>query len=177
MMQHCEICQCMYVIPAAATETSPAELLMGHRLRICLDKVHPHIAEEMKQKQRGQQGSIYIKTMGQEPKWVPDTIVEVTGPLSYKLITNDGVEINKVACGPVTAQGMSYPKKTGEVRGRQELQPPSPVEEAEFSGFAPSVPTLRGQTSSSQCWSDTDESSEAKPLACTRSAREPSKPS
>ncbi|KAJ8889255.1 hypothetical protein PR048_008753 [Dryococelus australis] len=95
-----------HVTPAAATGTSPAELLMGHRLRICLDRVHPDLAEEMKQKQEynrvpvaslrfSPEDIVYTKNIGRGPKWVPAIIVEVSGPLSYKVIANDGVRMKR----------------------------------------------------------------------------------
>ncbi|KAJ8896734.1 hypothetical protein PR048_002079 [Dryococelus australis] len=42
-----------HVMALAATGTSPAELLMGRRLITWLDRVHPDLAEEMKQKPEG----------------------------------------------------------------------------------------------------------------------------
>ncbi|KAJ8884828.1 hypothetical protein PR048_011024 [Dryococelus australis] len=104
--------------------------------------------------------------MGRGLKWVQAIIVEVSGPLSYKVITNDGVRMkqhvssqegsietpaatgNYVAIVPNAVEGedQSMRDTRGDMRGRQELRPPSPVEEAEFRGFAPSVPTISGQT-------------------------------
>ncbi|KAJ8868904.1 hypothetical protein PR048_030445 [Dryococelus australis] len=129
------------------------------------------------------QDLVYAKKMGRRSKWVLTIIIEMSGPLSYKVTTNVG-SADKVACGSATANAsphaveegkdQSTQDSMGEVRGSQELRPPSPVEEAEFRGFAPSLPTHRGQTSSSQCLSG--KSSEAKSLASTRPTRESSKP-
>ncbi|KAJ8886022.1 hypothetical protein PR048_012228 [Dryococelus australis] len=80
-----------HVTRAAATGTSPAELRTGCRLRTCLDTVHPDLAEEMKQKQ----GANRVPVALRRPKWVPAIIVEVSVPISYKVITNDGVQMKR----------------------------------------------------------------------------------
>ncbi|KAJ8871581.1 hypothetical protein PR048_027907 [Dryococelus australis] len=57
-----------------------------------------------------------------------------------------------IALNAVEGEGQST-QDTGERKTSYDHL--SPVEEAEFRGFAPSVPTLRGQTSTSQFLSGT----------------------
>lgn len=80
-----------HTTPCQATNRSPAEMLMGRRLRTVLDRLHPHYAPRKpldsksttKAFQVGDQ--IYARNYGGHPLWIPDQVVEVTGPCSYKL--------------------------------------------------------------------------------------------
>ena len=57
--------------------------------------------------------SVYVRNFGRGEKWIPGQIVESTGPVSYKIKTNDGVLMRRhadhvkvtypdVQCEPVT---------------------------------------------------------------------------
>ncbi|KAM7281410.1 uncharacterized protein ISCGN_005791, partial [Ixodes scapularis] len=92
-----------HILPHSTTGKSPAELLMGRRLRTALDRLHPDLQAEMVDKQeeqalRGRQGvrefeprePVFIRYYLAGPKWLPGIITEITGPVSYKVRTIDG---------------------------------------------------------------------------------------
>ncbi|XP_042147460.1 uncharacterized protein K02A2.6-like [Ixodes scapularis] len=92
-----------HILPHSTTGKSPAELLMGRRLRTALDRLHPDLQAEMVDKQeeqalRGRQGvrefeprePVFIRNYLAGPKWLPGIITEITGPVSYKVRTIDG---------------------------------------------------------------------------------------
>lgn len=93
-----------HATPSATTGASPAELLMGRRLKTCLDRLHPDFAESMSHKQEERQDisfananlrvfapfdNVYVRGFGKYAKWVPATVIEVTGPVSYRVETED----------------------------------------------------------------------------------------
>ncbi|GBM29413.1 Uncharacterized protein K02A2.6 [Araneus ventricosus] len=97
-----------HITPSAATGFSPAELLMKRRLRTVLDLLHPDLVEDRKRKneelldQRLSKGQIrsfspndavYIKNHSSGPTGIPETVIEKTGPLSYKNVTPDGKSV------------------------------------------------------------------------------------
>ena len=84
--------------PQSTTGISPAELLLGRRPRSRLDLLKPHLADRVEARQRKQQQThdatardrrfqvgdkVYSKHFGQGQRWVPGTIAEVTGPVSF----------------------------------------------------------------------------------------------
>ncbi|XP_042148783.1 uncharacterized protein K02A2.6-like, partial [Ixodes scapularis] len=92
-----------HILPHSTTGKSPAELLMGRRLRTALDRLHPDLQAEMVDKQeeqalRGRQGvrefeprePVFIRNYLAGPKWLSGIITEITGPVSYKVRTIDG---------------------------------------------------------------------------------------
>ncbi|XP_042150746.1 uncharacterized protein K02A2.6-like [Ixodes scapularis] len=92
-----------HILPHSTTGKSPAELLMGRRIRTALDRLHPDLQAEMVDKQeeqalRGRQGvrefeprePVFIRNYLAGPKWLPGIITEITGPVSYKVRTIDG---------------------------------------------------------------------------------------
>ncbi|GBN52888.1 Transposon Tf2-11 polyprotein [Araneus ventricosus] len=97
-----------HITPSAATGFSPAELLMKRRLRTVLDLLHPDLVEDRKRKneelldQRLSKGqlrsfspndAVNIKNHSSGPTWIPGTVIEKTGPLSYKNVTPDGKSV------------------------------------------------------------------------------------
>lgn len=97
LQQHCT--------PSLVTGFSPAELLMGRRLRTVLDKLHPDLTAERKFKQEQDacksnefrstrsfdvKDPVFVRNYGKGLKWSPATIVKPTGPVSYKALTTDG---------------------------------------------------------------------------------------
>lgn len=90
-----------HVTPHSLTEKSPAEILMGRRLTTLLDKVYPDFTKEMVSKQEAniqrkpartfqENDHVFARSYTPGEKWTPSTIVEATGPLSYKVATPDG---------------------------------------------------------------------------------------
>ena len=91
------------ITPQCTTGISPAELLMGRRLRCQLDLVHPDTAKKILQRQDKQITSnaklrsfevgdkVFVRNFPGTKKWVPGTIVKKTGPLSYHIKSTDGI--------------------------------------------------------------------------------------
>ena len=92
--------------PHSTTGQSPAEMLMGRRLRSALDLLHPDTARVMRQQLRQKAGHDNTKParsflLGERvyahdfrdrsPKWIPGEISKITGPLSYEVKTLFGV--------------------------------------------------------------------------------------
>ena len=90
-------------LPHTTTGRSPAEMLMGRRLRTQLDSVHPDTASKVSEKQQKQKDYhdkhcasrsfesgdlVYISTRSKD--WIDGVIVDKTGPVSYTLELPDG---------------------------------------------------------------------------------------
>ncbi|XP_056589597.1 uncharacterized protein K02A2.6-like [Triplophysa dalaica] len=88
------------ITPQTTTGLSPAEMLMGRKLRCTLDKIHPDFTSKMEGKQQVQKEHhdqhvrsryfevgdiVYTRNFGYGPKWVPGVIQDITGPVSYKV--------------------------------------------------------------------------------------------
>ncbi|GBN22730.1 hypothetical protein AVEN_68062-1 [Araneus ventricosus] len=97
-----------HITPSAATGFSPVELLTKRRLGTVLDLLYPDLVEDRKRKneelldQRLSKGqlrsfslndAVYIKNHSSGPTLIPRTVIEKTGPLSYKNITPNGKSI------------------------------------------------------------------------------------
>ena len=90
------------ITPQSTTGTSPAELLLGRRLRSRLDLVRPNTAERVEQKQQDQHDQkarsrrfqlrdyVFVKNFGAGSRWLPGEIVEVIGPVSFQVLLEDG---------------------------------------------------------------------------------------
>ncbi len=91
------------ILPQTTTGLSPAELLMGRRLRTHLDLLHPDSASlKATNNQYKMVGSgksprvfkegdrLFAKAFQGPQQWIPVTVKAVCGPLSYRLITSDG---------------------------------------------------------------------------------------
>ncbi|XP_046565949.1 uncharacterized protein K02A2.6-like [Haliotis rubra] len=92
--------------PHSTTKEAPAVLLIGRRLRSRLDLLKPNIAmtvAEAQEKQIQERGAGKVRTDTFEPnqpvlarnyregaKWVPGTVVDKSGPVSYKVQVNPG---------------------------------------------------------------------------------------
>ncbi|XP_060539010.1 uncharacterized protein K02A2.6-like [Pantherophis guttatus] len=85
-----------HVTPCPSTNRSPAELLMGRRLRTDLDRLHPAYSPEKPPDSTSRHrsfsvgDSVYAQNFGGEPKWLPGTIEQNTGPYSYQIRLPDG---------------------------------------------------------------------------------------
>ncbi|KAI7806716.1 hypothetical protein IRJ41_010699 [Triplophysa rosa] len=88
------------ITPQTTTGLSPAEMMMGRKLRCTLDKIHPDFTSKMEGKQQVQKeyhdqrvrsryfevgDMVYTRNFGYGPKWVPGVIQDITGPVSYKV--------------------------------------------------------------------------------------------
>ncbi len=93
------------ITPQSTTGVSPAELLMGRRLRSHLDLIRPNSAALVEEKQQRQKeahdrtashrdfvegDAVYARNFGRGEKWVPGRIVKRTGPLSFTIQLEQG---------------------------------------------------------------------------------------
>lgn len=96
------------VTPHTTTGLSPAQLLMGRRLRTPLDLLHPdsvspkaqtrllQAAADTRTPRRFKEGdTVYAKGFNRQDQWIPAVITKVSGPLSYHLRTTTGVDIRR----------------------------------------------------------------------------------
>ena len=96
--------------PQSTTGVSPAELLLGRQPRTKFDLLRPNAAERVESKQLQQKenhdGSardrgfhigdpVYAKNFGQGQRWWPGIVVEVTGPVSYRVSLESGHVIRR----------------------------------------------------------------------------------
>ena len=89
--------------PQSTTGVSPAELLQGRKIRTKLDMLKPNLNDYVEQKQPQQKNChdsnrtsdysigerVYARGFGTGPKWLPATIEEITGPVSYLVRLED----------------------------------------------------------------------------------------
>ena len=93
------------VTPHTTTGLSPAELLLGRKLRCTLDSIHPDLSRKVMKKQEQQTkdhnkkakgrwfktgDSVLTQNFSLGPKWIPGIIESVTAPVSYKVMLGDG---------------------------------------------------------------------------------------
>ena len=93
------------ITPHFTTGTSPSQLLFGRQIRSRLDTVKPSLEKRVrsrisKQKEdhdrtakerilvEGQK--VYAKNFRGKPRWLPGTIIQVSGPLSFRVELLDG---------------------------------------------------------------------------------------
>lgn len=88
------------ITPQSTTGLSPAEMMMGRKLRCTLDKIHPDFTSKIELKQQVQKEQhdqhakaryfevgdmVYTRNFGYGPKWVQGVIQDIIGPVSYKV--------------------------------------------------------------------------------------------
>ena len=84
--------------PHTTTGVTPAELLMGWRLRTHLDLIHPDLMTKVQRKQKRQaqdrnkrsqdcevqpKVSIFVKDLPSRSSWIPGIVLDKRGPRSY----------------------------------------------------------------------------------------------
>ncbi|XP_060537701.1 uncharacterized protein K02A2.6-like, partial [Pantherophis guttatus] len=85
-----------HITPHATTHKSPAELLMGRRLRSPLDRLHPQYSPEVTAtasrplRAFSKGDSIFALNFHGSPKWLKGKIDSTTGPRSYTVELEDG---------------------------------------------------------------------------------------
>ncbi|CAI5769343.1 XP_034959040.1uncharacterized protein K02A2.6-like [Podarcis lilfordi] len=85
-----------HITPHAATGWSPAELLMGRRLRSPLEQLHPDFAVAEPPGCANAPWSflprnrVFARNFVGDIPWVPATVVGVTGPRSYQVALENG---------------------------------------------------------------------------------------
>ena len=88
------------ITPHCATEMAPAELLIGRKLRTTLDLIHPDLSHKVTSKLHSNTESkktlrmfkvgdkVFARNYHGTPTWVPAEVIQVTGPVSYKVKTS-----------------------------------------------------------------------------------------
>ncbi|XP_064469269.1 uncharacterized protein K02A2.6-like [Ornithodoros turicata] len=97
-----------HVTPCTTTGRSPAELLMNRRLRTLLDRLNPDLTEQkkdsddeinekthLKLRSFQPQDLVFVRNYGRGPNWIPATVIEATGPVSYRTRTQDGAVLRR----------------------------------------------------------------------------------
>lgn len=85
-----------HITPSTITQKSPAELLMGRRLRSRLDQLHPDYNPDTQltpptPKREFKIGDlVFAHNYAGQPAWVKATVTAITGPKSYKVELEDG---------------------------------------------------------------------------------------
>ena len=89
----------------SSTGVSPAKLLLGRCPWTCLDLLKLNLADKVENKQLQQKvdhdraaqsrsfkedEAVYTRNFGPGQKWLPGTIVPTTGPVSYRVLLEDG---------------------------------------------------------------------------------------
>jgi len=92
--------------PHSTTGLSPAELFLKRPLKTRLDLLHPSVETNVMQSQADQKvshdarsklrvfeigDSVWVKNLRGEPNWLQGTILEKTGPVSYRVSVNDQI--------------------------------------------------------------------------------------
>uniref|UniRef100_A0A224YY41 RNA-directed DNA polymerase n=1 Tax=Rhipicephalus zambeziensis TaxID=60191 RepID=A0A224YY41_9ACAR len=93
-----------HVTPCTSTGRSPAELLFNRRPKTLLDRLHPDRMRDDQGQTICTEGeprparsfafgdAVYVRNYAPGPRWVPGSVAEVVGPLSYRVHTPDGQE-------------------------------------------------------------------------------------
>ena len=92
--------------PQTTTGTSPAaELLLGQKLRTRMDLLRPNAVDRVEKKQQQQKAqhdrrakprvfnvgdAVFVRNSGAGCRWLPGQIVEKTGPVSFRVLLEDG---------------------------------------------------------------------------------------
>lgn len=94
--------------PSTTTGKTPAELLMNRRLRTLLDTIHPENLQHRKTENQIQNNStqntrqtnvgqkvMYRNYSNAGARWLPGSVINKSGPASYRIETEDGTVINR----------------------------------------------------------------------------------
>ena len=96
--------------PQTTTGQSPAELLLGRRIKSRLDLLHPNVKSKVAQSLQRQKlnhdkftkarvfgvdDKVFVKNHQGTPTWLEGIVTEITGPISYKVKLNDGSIIRR----------------------------------------------------------------------------------
>lgn len=87
-----------HTTPCQLTNKTPAELLMGRRLRTALDRIHPQhypskpIDSVSRRPPFRLQDPVYARNYGGQPLWLPGIIAGIAGPRSYRVDMGQGRE-------------------------------------------------------------------------------------
>ncbi len=101
------------ITPQSTIGLSPAELLLGRKLRCTLDKIHPDFTGKMETKQQNQKvyhdqhvksryfqigDPVYTRNFGYGPNLVHGVIQDITGPVSYTVTLGNAQIVRRLPC-------------------------------------------------------------------------------
>ena len=93
------------ITPQSTTGISPAELLLGRRPHTRLDLLRPNTARRVEERQQAQKrkhdlrartrsfkegDTVFVKNFGSGCQWLPGKILDVSGPVSFRVQLEDG---------------------------------------------------------------------------------------
>lgn len=85
-----------HATPRPTTNMSPAELLMGRKIRTTLDRLYPdYTPERSLESSRQLRGfaldtAVYTRNCTSQPLWVRGRVINIACPCSYKIELDDG---------------------------------------------------------------------------------------
>ena len=127
--------------PHTTTGLSPSELLIGRRIRSVFDLLRPNETVQQRvwknqQKQKFNHDPksprfvelvpndpVRVRNYSHGPKWIPATVEAKTGPVSYKVTTNDGIEMRRHQDQIWTSKPLSPEKANSEADTPQPSSP------------------------------------------------------
>ena len=99
------------ITPQSTTGQSPAELLMGRKLKCNLDLLKPDISRTVEKRQENQKkyhdlrvkarrfeigNKVFVLNFASGPKWIPGEVIRITGPVSYVIqLERNGVKVRR----------------------------------------------------------------------------------
>lgn len=140
------------ITPHATTGRSPSELLLGRQPRSRLDLLHPDTAARVQERQARQKyghdkhtrarafqvgDRVYVRNFTGTPTWIPGTIQDQTGPVSFRVQLSGG----RIRKRHVDHMRIHYPDEDTTCRGSELLEGP---------GFSSVTPCGREPTLSSR---------------------------
>ncbi|XP_060539733.1 uncharacterized protein K02A2.6-like [Pantherophis guttatus] len=139
-----------HTTPCPVTKFSPAELLMGRRLRTPLDRLHPSYAPDTlhdtatRFRTFAPGDLVYAQNYGSNVHWLPGCVLYLTGPYSYRVQLDDGREcrrhINQLR-RRVVSEASAQPSQPITTRGGPEHPPTSPLTTQAFEHLATPEPS------------------------------------
>lgn len=147
-----------HTLPSTTTGKSPAELLMGRRLRTAVDRLHPDgnidqaalerffLGDNQRVRAFCMGDAVYARNYHGSTKWVPGVVCSVTGPLSYQVRLCDGrlwrrhIDQLRKRAGPLDP-GVSYNQGAPEdldpaISVRPDCVPPAESDSAPIPGLS-----------------------------------------
>ena len=118
--------------PHATTERTPAELLLGRSPKTVLDLIKPDLSGKVMKKQVLQKSyhdktsrdrqfqlgeAVYVRNFGRGGVWMPATISQILGPVSYACTTKPGSQVKRHVDHIRTRHPVGPRRSTPEVTG------------------------------------------------------------
>ena len=87
------------ITPQTTTGISPAELLLGRKIKSCLDILRPAVEDQVIQRQSQQKARsqefgigdhVFVRNRTQGERWLSGSVTGKSGPLSFRVTVQDG---------------------------------------------------------------------------------------